>query len=168
MAWTRQFLPGGQDGRKKEPGGMTAINGIGGPAPARPARAVDGRTKKAGFQLDAASGPGEAAELTSAGGVALDGLLSLQETGTETARDRAARRQGQAALNLLAKLQCAALVRDLAGAVAGGGSGDVASGTMDKLAELMAALPSADDPRLTASLRAVAVRVAVELARWGR
>lgn len=139
---------------------MAVISGIGGSAPARPARAVDGRAKKAGFQLDAPSGPAEAAELTGAGGVALDGLLSLQESGTETVRDRAARRQGQAALNLLAKLQCAALVGDVAGGMA--------NGTMDKLAALMAAPPGADDPHLTASLRAVAVRVAVELARRGR
>jgi Class II flagellar assembly regulator len=149
-----------QGSRNKEPGGMAAINGIGGAAPARPARAVDGRGKKPGFRVDAPVGATEAAELRGVGGVALDGLLSLQESGTETVRDRAARRQGQAALNLLAKLQCAAL----AGDVAGGG----ADGTMDKLAALMAAPPGADDPHLTASLRAVAVRVAVELARRGR
>jgi len=141
---------------------MAAINGvgIGGSAPARAARAVDGRARKTGFQLDAPAGPAEAGEMTAAGGVALDGLLALQEAGTETVRDRAARRQGQVALSLLAKLQCAAL--------AGDGAGGVADGTMDRLAELVSVPTGADDPRLTASLRAVAVRVAVELARRGR
>jgi hypothetical protein len=145
---------------------MAAINGvgIGRSAPARAARAVDGRARKTGFHLDAPAGPAEAGELTATLGVALDGLLALQEAGTETVRDRAARRQGQVALTLLAKLQCEVL----GAALAGDGAAGLADATMDRLAELAAASPGADDPRLTASLRAVAVRVAVELARRGR
>ena len=88
--------------------------------------------------------------------VALTSMLSLQEFGGETrAADREARRHGQDMLAALAELQRALL-----------GGGDTVE-TLQRLAELAAAVPRAADPRLAALVSAIILRVRVELARRG-
>jgi hypothetical protein len=84
-------------------------------------------------------------------GVAMAGLLALQEWPAERQGDRAARRHGEALLAELAALQRALLA---------GGEGDVA-----RLAELAARVPAAEDPGLRAAVAAVALRARIELAR---
>jgi len=81
-------------------------------------------------------------------------MLALQEAGAEPARDRAARRHGQAMLQLLAALQRAMLQ---------GEGGDEAE--LARLASLSAEVPVASDPALRQVVAAIALRASVELAR---
>ena len=129
---------------------MTTIDPLAGPRPAAPAR-PSGRRGGA-FELGAPPQP--AGTMASAVGspVGLDRLLAVQEDAGETVRDRAARRQGQAILALLGRLQRSLL------------SGEDRTAILRELATL-AAIPVPDDPRLAAVLRAIAVRAAVESAR---
>lgn len=91
-------------------------------------------------------------------GVALGGLLSLQE---EPAAERDARAMagGLAVLSVLSDLQ-----RDLLADRGDGATGDVAR----RLDQALAALPPADDPRLAALTRMVALRARIERWRFGR
>ena len=134
---------------------MTAIHGLGGPAPANTGRRVRQGTS---FRLDEAASNTEAPATAAAGPVNLCDLLAMQETDPETVRDRAARRHGQSMLDLLRALQHAALADRAA----------VGDTTLARLADLIAAVPPADNPGLQATLRAIGVRAAVELARRHR
>jgi hypothetical protein len=148
----RQDLPGGTDGKQKEPDCMAAIEGIGHPGAARPA-ARRSPPSAGGFLVPTettVAGP-SATGATPATGLA--SMLTLQELGGETAEDRDARRHGQDMLEALAALQRALLL---------GGDEDVA---LQQLAELAAAVPRATDRRLAAMVSAIIVRVRVELAR---
>jgi hypothetical protein len=106
-----------------------------------------------GFSLPAGepSGTGAAAAAVPA---SLGAMLALQEAGAEPARDRAARRHGQAMLKLLAALQRAMLQ---------GGAEDEAE--LGRLAALSAEIPTASDPALRQAVAAIALRASVELAR---
>jgi Class II flagellar assembly regulator len=118
-----------------------------------PALAVHGsrRGPQAGFVLPSSvSRPamGGAVAAPSAGG-----LLGLQEQEDGAARDRNARRQGQAVLEALAGVQ-----RDLL-------AGRLDAAGLELLAAGVAAMPQAADPALRSVLNAVALRARVELAR---
>ncbi len=82
-------------------------------------------------------------------------MLSLQEFGGDAAADREASRRGEDMLAALAELQRALL----------GGVDTVE--TMQRLAELAAAVPRAANPQLAALVSAINIRVRVELARRG-
>lgn len=147
----RQELPGGG----KDRGRMSFINGLGQVAPRAIPRARDGA---GGFRA-----PGVAGSAAGTGGVAtavapgsLLGLLALQEGETDAARDRAARRHGDALLKELAALQ-----RSLLG-------GEEAPGALARLAELSGQVPEAADPGLAGAVRAVALRARIEVARRAR
>ncbi len=103
---------------------------------------------------EAPGGPAATAAL--AAPMALAGMLALQEAEGSAVGDRAARRHGQALLSRLTRLQRALL------------AGPADPGLLDELARLVEAQPPAADPALAGVLRAIAVRVRVELARLGR
>ena len=137
---------------------MTTIQGLGGPAPAKAGQRVRQGTR---FQLAEPTNDAETAATAATaatGRTDLGSLLAAQETGPETVRDRAARRQGGLMLDLLRALQHAAL-SDRA---------DPGDATLTRLADLAAAVPMADDPRLGSIQQAIRVRAAVELARRER
>jgi len=149
VAVARQDLPLGNKGADR----MVAIEGIGW----RPATRVTGTPRQAapGFSVPADSPDASQAQETAAPEAAsLASVLTLQELGSEAAEDRAARRHGQSMLAELAALQ-RALLSD--------GQDDAA--TLDRLAELAAAVPRAADRQLAAMVSAIVVRVRVELAR---
>ena len=133
---------------------MTTIHGLGGTTPARPARTAP---RQSGFQLAETPAEGETAASVGVENVTLGGLLALQEGAVNGVRDRAARRQGQRLLDVLRELQRARLA-----------SGEGLDAAARRLAELTAISCPADDPRLAAALRDIAVRAAVELARCER
>lgn len=131
---------------------MTAIERIGGPAATRPG----GRASAAaasGFALPAEQAARAHGASAAAPAASLASMLTLQEIGSETPEDRAARRHGQDMLTLLSWLQRALLA-----------GGDDAA-TLAQLAELAASVPQATDRRLAAMISAIVVRVRVELAR---
>lgn len=132
---------------------MAAIERIGWPAATQPT----GRTPQAaepGFVVPLpAPAPGATAGATATQAASAASMLTLQELGGETPQDREARHHGQ---DMLAEL--AALQRRLLGA-----SDEVS--TLQRLAELAAAVPHATDRRLAAMISAIVVRVRVELAR---
>lgn len=130
---------------------MTGIEGVGWPAAPR----ITGRAPaKPGFNVPAERGePSAASAVGGAQPASLASMLTLQEMGGETVRDREARRHAQDMLADLAELQ-RALLR---------GDGDAPA--LQRLAELAAAVPHATDRRLAAMISAVVVRVRVELAR---
>jgi len=120
------------------------------------AGAVPGRRRVAASRAFALPEDAPAAgEAAVAGPAALQGLLALQEAAGEApaaeAQDRAARRQGEAAMRDLTALQVALL------------SGRPAAAA--QLAALASAGPQAADPGLAAVLGAIRLRAAVELAR---
>jgi hypothetical protein len=84
-------------------------------------------------------------------------MLAAEALDRGPARDRAARRRGQAMLGGLTTLQ-RALLED--------GDQDCAE-SLHRLAALIADMPQADDPQLAALLDAIALRARVELARLG-
>jgi hypothetical protein len=100
------------------------------------------------------SGPADAAP-ASVAPAALAGLLALQETLPDAARDRAARRHGRDMLAALAGLQRALL-----------GGGDAAA-ALERLAGLVGNMAPAADPALATVLAALTLRCRVELARRG-
>lgn len=124
-------------------GGVT----VNGPWTARPAGPTSG------FSVPSDAGQAKAAT-AAAPAASLDGMLAVQEGERGPARDREARRRGQAALGALAALQRALL----------GGEEDPAA--LQELAALASA-PSAEDPGLAMTLRAIGLRARVELARRG-
>jgi hypothetical protein len=95
------------------------------------------------------------AEVAAAATIGLEGLLAAQEGGAEAARDRAARAHGEASLALLESLRAALL------------TGAETEPVREQLAAHAARMTPAADPRLQAAQRAIALRVAVELARRG-
>jgi hypothetical protein len=131
---------------------MTAIERIGGSGPIR----TGGRASAAaasGFALPAEQAARAQAASAAAPVASLTSMLTLQELGSETPEDRAARRHGHDMLTLLSWLQRALLA-----------DGDDAT-TLAQLAQLAAAVPQATDRRLAAMISAIVVRVRVELAR---
>ena len=103
------------------------------------------------MQADAAA-PDQAGEAASSGAIDTSPIVTSAAPADATARDRDARRHGNATLRALASAQAALL----------GGASDAAR---QSLAVLVRTAPSASDPGLAAVLRAIAVRAAVELAR---
>jgi hypothetical protein len=142
---------------------MTSIERVrGGPVASRSAAGAvsqGGAAFASALQAGAsrAADPGTDAPAGVAGPLALGAMLTLQETGAGSVRDREARRRGQGLLAALAALQ-----RDLLG---GGGGEDPAA--LQRLADLAAAVPDAEDRRLGAVLGAIVLRARVELARRG-
>lgn len=114
--------------------------------------ARSGGRAAAGFRLPARAAASPAAGVQ---GVAMPGMLSLQEVDQPDQRDHAARRRGQ---ELLAEL--AALQRALLGAEA-----DALPAALARLARLAEAVPLAADPALGAAVTAIVLRSRVELAR---
>ena len=134
---------------------MTGIDGIGRAPPTR-SSARTKRPQSVGFAVPAESSATSHAEAaTQTEEVVLTSMLSLQEFGGDAAADREASRRGDDMLSALAELQRALL----------GGVDTVE--TMQRLTELAAAVPRAADPRLTALVSAINIRVRVELARRG-
>jgi len=134
---------------------MTGIDGIGRATPTRSSASTK-RPQSGGFAVPAepsATGHAEAATQTEE--VALTSMLSLQELCGDAAADRDASRRGADMLSALAELQRALL----------GGVDTVE--TMQRLAELAAAVPRAANPQLAALVSAINIRVRVELARRG-
>lgn len=118
------------------------------------------RTEGRGFSVPEEAPSAEAPAETSAVG-ALEAMLALQEAAAEPpagARDRAARERGRQMLALLRKLQAALL----------GALGAPEPALLDDLAASLEGLPEAEDPELREAVAGVALRVRIELARWGR
>jgi hypothetical protein len=143
-------VPGGKHGEQKEPG-MTGIERVGWPVAARGATRKPGAS---GFSVPlqpANAGATTAAAEASAPTLAT--MLSLQELGGETVQDREARRHGQDLLAALADLQRLILSAGSDGAA------------LQRLADLITAVPRATDRRLSAIVSAIVIRARVELAR---
>ena len=151
--------------RKNLPGteadlGMTIVNGTrpgrpAGPTPTRPrAGSGDFRLTNASLETETPAAPASASAVS---GIALGGLLAMQEGAPGSVRDREARRHGRLMLDALRDLQRAFLAAESPHAAA--------PSPAARLAELAAQPPAADDPALAGILRAIAVRTAVELAR---
>jgi hypothetical protein len=139
---------------------MSGIRTIGGTGHAAPAGRVGGGAGPAvgasagGFTV--AAEPAGAGRAGAAGPVApalLDGMLALQEAGSDAVRDREARRRGEDLLAELRRLQLALL------------AAAESPGLLQRLADLAAALPEAADPALREAVGAIALRARVELAR---
>jgi hypothetical protein len=136
---------------------MTRVGTVGGLAAAiRPGRA--GRADaRFGAALDSANGAGEARELGAASGaVSAAALLMLQEIPDPAERDRTAREAADEVLESLQAIQLALL---------GGG---LDSTQLSALADAAARAADAADPTLREAAQAVALRAAVELARFQR
>lgn len=136
---------------------MTTIDRLGGtgrPASVRPGRPMP--SGAAGFVLPEAAAPPDGAEGISGTPPAtlLGAMLALQEAAAGRARDRVARRHGEAVLTALMALQ----LKLLGGPLHGGAA-------LGHLARLVAELPEAADPTLRSLIRDVALRAEVELAR---
>ena len=130
---------------------MTGIEGIGGPIAPRAATRARMRSQfSVPFEPD---GPGNARPVVATQATPLMSMLSLQEFAGETIEDREAHRHGRDMLGALADLQRALL----------GAAGDMAA--LQRLADLVAAVPFATDRRLAALVSAIVLRVRVELAR---
>jgi hypothetical protein len=130
---------------------MTGIvEGIGRPGAAR---MVPRAVTRAGFEVLVGQADPHRAATAAAPAASLSPMLALQEMGAEVPADRDARRHGNDMLAALADLQRALLL----------GSDDASA--LERLADLVAAVPRAADPRLAALVSAVVVRVRVELAR---
>jgi hypothetical protein len=89
-------------------------------------------------------------------GVALSGMLALQETETETVQDKTARRHGIALLETLSQLQKTLLSPQ--------GNAET---EIETLALLVNELPQAANPGLAAALADVRLRAKIELLRRG-
>ena len=133
---------------------MTWVDGIGPMAPvvrtsSRPAARGTGFTVPSG-QTDSPAATTAAAETP---GVALGGMLALQEAESASVRDREARRHGQDMLAELLKLQRALL------------EGRLDPALLHRLAALAGDVPVAADPALRQAVAEVVLRARVELAR---
>ncbi len=116
-------------------------------AAARPAQ----RKGAAGFQVpEEAHGAAGAAPVAM---MSLESMLSLQEVDPPAERDRRAKRQGQALLDALARLQASLL---------GGSEG---THGLEDLANLARDVPVAADPGLRGAVAAIVLRAHVEIAR---
>jgi hypothetical protein len=136
---------------------MSRVGAVGGlAAPVRAGRAARADARF-GAALDSANGAGEARELGAASGVvSATGLLMLQEFPDPAERDRKARQAAGEALESLKAIQLALL---------GGG---LDQPTLSALADAAARAADAADPALREAAQAVALRAAVELARFQR
>jgi hypothetical protein len=106
-----------------------------------------------GFRLPASAAAANAGVVSSM--AELGGMLGLQEQEDGAARDRGARRHGQASLRELAALQRSLLA----------GPGDPEA--LQRLTALGRATPEFSDPGLSSVVKAIALRAAIELARRG-
>ena len=130
---------------------MTGIEGVGWPIAPRAATRARVRS-----QFSVPSEPADAGNATAVAATQatpLMSMLSLQEFGGETIKDREAHRHGHDMLAALADLQRALL-----------GSGDDAA-ALRRLADLAETVPYATDRRLAAMLSSIVLRARVELAR---
>lgn len=118
-------------------------------SPARPRRAAG----VAGFHVE--DTPAHTAA-SAAQPVSLHTLLALQEAEGDAVQDREARRHAGSMLSALSAVQRAML----------GGNGAAVSAALGGLADLARAGPAAIDPRLAAVARAIALRAAIESARF--
>jgi len=129
---------------------LQGIGGIGAPAAAPVRQGV----AAAGFRVAEQGAPGAVrAPAGAAAPSALLGLLAVQEAEADAARDRSARKRGKQMLDELSRLQRALL------------AGRVDPDGLRSLAALATDPAEAADPALAATLRAVAVRARIELAR---
>jgi len=134
--------------------GMIATQGVqDAVAPLAPARMTTAAAVP-GFRVapQAAAGAARAAA-GAAPTSAMVGLLAVQEAEADAARDRAARKRGRAMLDALARLQRMML------------AGRFDESELHDLAALAADPAEAADPALGTTLREVAARARVELAR---
>ncbi len=130
---------------------MTGIERVGWPVAASTASRRPGAS---GFSVPLQSaGAGATTATAEASAPTLATMLSLQELGGETARDREARRHGQDMLAALADLQRLIL------------SAGSDTAALQRLADLVASVPHATDRRLNALVSAIVVRARIELAR---
>jgi len=160
---------GAAGARQDWPGQMRVAGPAGGAGQVRATRpAAARREPRDGFTVSDTAR--EAATAGPPAATGLDGLLGVQEAATESVRDRAARRHGHATLKLLDALHRAMLGGNPDGTGPDGmGPDGTGPGGEDlaRLAALQQGQPPADDPRLADALKAIATRVAVELARRG-
>ncbi|HSU04456.1 MAG TPA: flagellar assembly protein FliX [Acetobacteraceae bacterium] len=113
-------------------------------------------TGSSGFSVpESASGGAAPAGVGGVSAAMLPGMLALQEAGDESVQDRAARRRGHDLLKAMAVLQRALLAE----------ANDPEP--LARLAELVADVPQAADPRLAAAVTEVVLRARVELAKRG-
>jgi hypothetical protein len=139
-------------GRKKEPGVMTVIEGLGQAGPVQGGRRVPAAAS--GFAMPAGTAATAGAERSAEVAPAELGLLlGLQEWGGAEERDRKALRHGQDMLALLAEMQRQLLAEADPTAV------------LARLAALAGSMPPMADPRLMAVMRAIVIRAKVEIAR---
>lgn len=131
---------------------MGTIEGLGTVAIA--SRPVVSRPGDRPFTVPAGTAECHAPSTSAVSAGLLGGLLTLQEAGTDAARDGEARRHGAELLDELADLQKALL-----------GAQDAED--LGRLARLVAGVPQAADPRLAGVIRAVALRARLELTRRG-
>ena len=117
------------------------------------------RQTGAAFQVaeESSSGAEAPAPLADVAGVSLGAMLAAEALDRRPARDRAARRHGQAVLAGLTTLQRALL----------GDNDQDCTPSLQRLAALIADMPQADDPQLAAFLDTITLRARVELARLG-
>lgn len=130
---------------------MSGIHGLGQVALRGPAQP---RAGTAGFGPAVGKKASAAGVAAAAAPASLLGLLALQEGETDAARDRAARRHGDALLRELAALQRGLL-----------GDADDLPGTLARLAALTEEGGEAANPDLAGIVRAVTLRARIELAR---
>jgi hypothetical protein len=137
----------------------SGIDGVGGLANLEGAAAVRrGRLRSAGGSGFAVPGRSDGASDAAGVGAAtpaslLGAMLAVQEAEADRARNRAARRHGEAMLAELRALQLELL------------EGAMGQAALTRLADLADRVPAAADPGLAATVQWVALRARVELAR---
>jgi len=142
---------------------MTGVDRVRGPGAVRRSQAARAASGSGAFAIgleraaeaDGAHAAAEAACVAEVAGVALDGVLALQEADDRARCDRAAYLHSDALLAALGELQ-RELLREGANPP-----------NLERLASLVRSLPRASDPGLRAAAQAVALRASVELARRG-
>jgi hypothetical protein len=131
---------------------MTVIEGLGWTGPVQGGRRVQAGTS--GFAVSAETAATAGAERSvEVAPAELGLLLGLQEWGGAEERDRKALRHGQDMLALLADMQRLLL------------AGADTTEALNRLAALAGGMPPVADPRLMAVVRAIAMRIWVEIAR---
>ncbi len=107
------------------------------------------------FYIDDDAAPNAPAAIFAPAPVSMHSLLALQEAEADDIQDRAARRHAKSMLAELALVQRALLQVDAAGMAA----------SLSRLDRLTRGGVLANDPRLAAVVRAIALRAAIEAAR---
>jgi hypothetical protein len=125
-----------------------------GGVPNRPKPAATGRAS--GFNVESEDAAPAIQENAPAQSVLLAGMLALQETETETAQDKTARRHGIALLEALSQIQKSLLSLTEASAT-----------EIETLTLLVNAMPQASNPGLAATLADIRLRAKIELLRLG-